>query len=171
MPSNGTIPEAGSQRHIVLRDLQTLLCKSSLGEQVTVTDYTTTSLLPVGENYASTMLKVDAVIKCTKDSPEEQLPLVAKMIPTTAVLNCQFNNTASFAKEMFVFEKLVPLFRELEIEAGVSEEELIDILPKYYGGRLTRNEEKPDVADEDAAMIMENLKVRGYRTMSRMRGN
>lgn len=172
MSSNGPIPEAGNQsQEVVLRDLQALLRNSSLGKEVTVVDYKTTSLLPMGENYSSTMLKVDAVIRRTKGSPEEQLPLVAKMVPISDFQKAHFNMTASFVKEIFVFAKLVPLFRELEIEAGVSKEELIDLLPEYYGGRLTRNEENPGVADEDAAMLLENLKVRGYSTMSRLRGN
>ncbi|XP_023245852.1 uncharacterized protein LOC106639834 [Copidosoma floridanum] len=159
---------AASQPEIVLRDLESLL-RQSLGEQAQVVDYTTTLLLPKGENYASTILKVDAVVKRTKNSPEERLPLVAKMLPPTEFQRNMINATVAFKKEFFVFERLLNVYRQIEEEAGVRPEDQIDVLANFYGGRLTLNEGSED-ADDDAAMLMENLNARGYYTMDRLKG-
>lgn len=162
--------ENGNQnQEVVLRDLRSLLLKS-IGKDMQVVEYTTSLLLPKGENYASTMLKVEASIKRTKNSPAEKLHLVAKMIPSTDFQRSIFNSTVSFAKEIYVMQNLAPIYKQLEREVGVEEDEVIDIFPKIYAGRLSRNEETSDVADEDAVMLLENLKVRGYDTMNRMKG-
>ncbi|XP_058804533.1 uncharacterized protein LOC131671812 [Phymastichus coffea] len=165
--NNCTMPKKDTE--LVLRDLQTLL-RETIGNEVIVVKYDTINLLPKGENYSSTMLKVNSVIKRTEDSPEENLALVAKMIPVTEFQQSHINCTTSFNKEMYVYKILMPAFRELEKEVGVKDEDLIDITPKYYGGRLSMNREKLDVADIDAVMLMENLKEHGYYTMNRIRG-
>ncbi|XP_058804534.1 uncharacterized protein LOC131671813 [Phymastichus coffea] len=167
MTSNNT--DTKKVKKLILRDLQTLL-REIIGNEVIVVKYDTTNLLPKGENYSSTMLKVNSLIKRTEDSPEESLALVAKMIPLTEFQQSYLNCTASFNKEMFVYKTLMSTFRELEKEIGVKDEDLIDITPKYYGGRLSMNKEKLDVADEDAVMLMENLKELGYCTMNRIKG-
>ena len=160
IPANGDADKWKTTGEVVLRDLQGLLRKS-IGGEVEVLEYKTKNLLPKG----------DAVIKRDKNSPKEDLPLVAKMIPTTEFQRAHFNPSASFAKEIYVFEKLLPTYREIEGDAGVEEKQLIDLLPKFYGGRLTMNENKPDQADEDAVMVMENIKVKGYYTNNRKQGN
>ncbi|XP_031781522.1 uncharacterized protein LOC100116463 [Nasonia vitripennis] len=167
---NVTVVQNGDENHeVVLRDLQSLLLES-IGKDVQVVESTTSLLLPKGENYASTMLKVEALIKRTKSSPEEKLHLVAKMIPSSEFQRSIFNSSVSFAKEIYVIQTLAPMYKQLEREVGLEEDEIIDIFPKIYAGRLSRNEETPDVADEDAVMLLENLKVRGYDTMNRMKG-
>ena len=160
---------SSESQEIELKNLQSLL-RDSINQELIVVEYETCNLLPKGENYASTMLKVEAKIRRTKNSPKENLPLVAKMIPTTEFQRDLFNATASFKKEIYVFEKLVPAYRMLEKEAGISDENLFDILPKFYGGRLTLNKENSDKADEDAVMLMENIKLHGYRIMDRKQG-
>lgn len=159
-----------SENPPALRDLQGLLRESSLGKDVVVIDYQTSMLLPKGENYSSTMLKVDTLIKKTKDSPEEEMHLVAKMIPMDVFQTKHMKMTVSFKKEIFVIDTLGSAYRQLEVEAGVKEEDLLDIFPKFYAGRLTKSEETPDEVDADAVMLMENLKVHGYDTMNRFHG-
>ncbi|XP_011498458.1 PREDICTED: uncharacterized protein LOC105362673 [Ceratosolen solmsi marchali] len=154
---------------VVLRDLQGLLRKF-LDEQVIVVNFTTSTLLPKGENYGSTILKVEAVIKRSKESSEENLSLVAKMISLIEFQKIHLNNTSSFMKEIYVFEKLIPSYRALEKESGIKDKDLFDILPKYYGGRLNRNQELLNEADEDAVLLMENLKVRHFHSMNRQQG-
>jgi hypothetical protein len=169
MSANGIITNV-QQGEVILNDLQSILSKT-LDEQVIVVNLTTSNLLPKGENYGSTILKVEAVIKKNKESPEEKLSLVAKMVPITEYQKNHFNITSSFSKEIYMFEKLIPAYKEIERISGVKEEDLFDILPKYYGGRLNRNKALLDKADEDAVLLMENLKVRHYYTMNRMHGN
>ncbi|XP_031781523.1 uncharacterized protein LOC116416639 [Nasonia vitripennis] len=160
---------SANEQQVELRDLQGLL-RENLDKDLVVVDYRTSMLLPKGENYGSTMLKVDARVKKTKDSPEEEMHFVAKMVPTHEFSKMHMRMTASFNKEIFIVHKLREMYRELERKAGVREEDLIDIFPKFYGGRLSKSVESPDVVDEDAVMLLENLKVRGYETMNRFHG-
>ena len=155
-------------KKVELRDLQSLLRKN-INKELIVVEYKTWDLLPKGENYGSTMLKVEAKIKKAKNSPEENLSLVAKMVPMNEFQK-NLNASASFRKEIYIFEKLFPTYRQLEKEAGFENQYLIDILPKFYGGRLTLKEKAPDEADEDAVMLMENIKLHGYRIMDRKQG-
>lgn len=164
---NGTMVKTDTE--LVLRDLQSIFRKS-VGDEVIVVKYAADNLLPLGENYSSTLFKVELVIKRTKDSPEENFALVAKMIPTAEFQRTHFISTIAFQKEMFVYSKLVPALRDLEKKIGVRDEDLLDITPKYYGGRLSIDKDKLNVADEDAVMLLENLKERGYYTLNRKRG-
>jgi len=51
----------------------------------------------------------------------------------------------------------------------VKSDGLFDILPKFYGGRLSLKEDN-DEADEDAVLLMENLNISGYYCMDRLKG-
>ena len=157
MPSKNNSEESESKK-VELRNLQSLLNKS-INKELTVVKYETTNLLPDGENYASTILKVEAEVKKTKNSSKETLSLVAKMTPTLEFRKDIFNATASFKKEIYIFEKLLPIYRQLEKEAGIEDKDLIDILPKFYGGRLSLKEEIPSKADEDVTLLMENIHI------------
>ncbi|EZA54342.1 hypothetical protein X777_05572 [Ooceraea biroi] len=130
--------------------------------------YTTDNLLPPGENYGSTILKVHAVIKRDDDAEEEDLHLVAKMPPPTEYQRRIFDSPYTFKKEIFMYEHILPHYQELEREAGLKEDELFDVLPKYYQSRFSLS---PDVEfDDDAVILMENLKARGYYTGNRAKG-
>lgn len=158
-----------TELELVLRDPQSILRKS-MGDGVIVVKHSIANLLSTGENFSSTLFKVDTLIKRTKDSPEENLALVAKMIPTGEFQRAHFNSTAAFKKEMFVYEKLVPALQDLEKGIGLKDEEFFNMTPKYYGGRLSMNKDKTNVADEDAVMLLENLKELGYYTMEKKTG-
>lgn len=164
--------EAGGQvenKVNVLHDLESLL-KKSVGDRVLVIDYETSTLLPEGENYGSSILKVEANIKITEDSSEEKLHLVAKILPTRELKNHHMKMSLVFKKEIFIFDKLVPAFREIEAESVSEDEKLIDLFPKFYGGRLSRSEKEPDKINEDAVILLENLSVLGYENMDKKKG-
>ena len=150
---------------LVLRDLQSMLQKT-VDKNLTVINYEALPLLCKGENFAATMLKIIANIKRNKDSPEEKLHLVAKMI----CLAPAFDNTVAFVKEIFVFEQLMPAYRQLERDVGIKEDEMIDVLPKFFGGRLNLNGYTPFKADSDAVLLMQNLNVDGYYPLGRHAG-
>nr|XP_012229285.1 PREDICTED: uncharacterized protein LOC105676164 [Linepithema humile] len=159
--------EKEQSRKIELRDLQPILSRT-FGDQLIVVRYTTKNLLQPGENYGSTILSVHAVIKRDNEAKEEDLYLVAKMPPPTEFQRQIFDSPYSFRKEIFMYENIVPYYRELEREVGLKEDELLDILPKYYQSRLSLS---PDVDfDDDAVILMENLKMRGYYTNNRVTG-
>ncbi|CAB0040974.1 unnamed protein product [Trichogramma brassicae] len=154
---------------IVLRQPEQLL-REVMGDELTVLDLRQTSLVPTGENYGSSILKVDVVVKKKPDAAEERLDLVAKMAPAAAVLQEWMNVKASMPKEIYIFKELIPQYRELQREVGIAEKDLIDVLPRYYGGRFSLDPEAHEV-DFDAALLMENLKCIGYESMDRKTDN
>lgn len=158
----------GPSCDVPLRDLQSLL-RQSMGSDLRLICYRAHNLLPRGENFSSTILKITPYFKLTKDSPEESLELVAKMILASEVPKDHFNTTVEFRKEIFIFEKLIPAYRELQKEAGFSESELLSIAPKIYGTRLSLNSDSQE-ADEDVAILMEDLIYSKYKTMDRKNG-
>lgn len=160
--------EPGSKTEVELRDLQSLLQKS-LGNDLRLLYFRAENFLPKGENYASTILKVVARIKRRSDAPAENLELVGKLTPPVEFKNNRFSITISFSKEIFVLEKLFPVYRKLQEDAGIEEFEILNVAPKTYGCRLSLDPENPK-ADDDVTILMENLRVKGYRMMDRKRG-
>lgn len=160
--------ETESPCDVPIRDLQSLL-KKGMGDQLRLTNFQAYNLLLKGENFASTMLKVTAYIKRTKEASEEALALVAKMISPTESKKDHFNFTINFKKEIFIFEELIPTYRELQEEVEFRDSELLDILPHIYGTRLSLNPDSPN-ADNDVCILMEDLNFSGYKTMDRKNG-
>lgn len=150
---------------IELRELESLL-RQKFGNELKVVDSSVEPLLPPGENYGSTMLKVQAVVQRQKDAEVESLDLVAKMLPPTDLQRLIFESSVSFRKEAFLYEELVPSYQRLEGEFGV--EDAFDIAPKFYGARYSLKSDED--FDADAVILMENLKVLGYYTGNRREG-
>lgn len=148
---------------VFLRDLESLL-KKSLGEETKILSQKVENLLPKGENYGSTILKVSI-----KTDKEEDLELVAKMTVTTDYQKSMMDCTIAFKKEIFVFEELRPIYEEIQREAGFKDLEILDFFPKFFGSRLSRNFQSQE-ADEDVVLLMENLKFKGYMQMNRKIG-
>ncbi|XP_046748110.1 uncharacterized protein LOC124412352 [Diprion similis] len=154
---------------VVLRDLDALLRKK-FGDHLIVDSFTTSSLVPPGENYGSSMLKVEVIVR--RDGPsseQEKLSLVAKMVPPTELQRKMFDSPFTFRKEMNMFKVIGPAYKALERECGIPESEVFDILPNFYGARLSLNEAE-DTFDHDAVILMENLKVKNYACLDRMIG-
>lgn len=151
---------------IHFKDLQSLLQKS-FNDKVRILSSNSTKFLPLGENYCSTMVKLDATI-CRNDSLiEEKLHLVAKTTDQSEQPILDW--TRAFRKEVFIYSKLLPAYRDLERKMGVKEAELIDILPKYYGHRYSLKDGDSEV-DPDSVLLMENLKARGFYSGDRLNG-
>ena len=160
-----TIEVDNSSQSLAVRDLKSLLRKT-IGKDVEIISEKTTSLLGKGENYNSTVLKIDVTIKRKNDSEQENLQLVAKTIPSK---HDNVNSSASFIKEIFFFKKLLPTYRKWEEALTGNSKNLIDILPKFYGGRMTLKD-VPNEADDDAVLVMENLNISGYQMLNRHKG-
>ncbi|XP_014606693.1 PREDICTED: uncharacterized protein LOC106788184 [Polistes canadensis] len=151
-------------KEIILRELEPLL-RLTLGDKLIVENYTTTSFLPPGENYGSTILAVDAVIKKEGEMKNENLHMIAKMAPPTEFQRRIFKSSYTFKKEAFMYERLIPYYRNLERDFGIDESELIDVIPKFYALRLSLD---PNIDfDDNAVILLENLQTRGYYTGKR----
>lgn len=153
-----------------IKDLDILL-QQSLGNDVTVKDQVVT-LLPLskGDNYGSTMVAITATVKKDKESPEEKMQFVGKLIPALKFQRENMKIKEAFSKEAYVYKELREQYRQLEREAEIKEDDLIDIFPKFYGFRLTRNPEIAEVIDDDVILLMENLRTREYNAMDRVKG-
>lgn len=154
-------------KEVVLRDVEPIL-QQRLGDRVIVENFTTKSLLPPGENYGSSIFSVDVELKHKNTGKKEDLHLIAKMCPPTEYQKRIFNSSRTFMKEIFMYDTIMPAYNKLELECGLRKNELFEILPKFYGSRLSL---QPDgIFDEDAVILMENLKIAGYYTGERSLG-
>ncbi|CAB0037162.1 unnamed protein product [Trichogramma brassicae] len=155
----------GEKRYeIVLRDLESLLQKR-LGPETRLLNYDTSPFTKEGDNYGSTMLKVQATIEKSaedKDKPTE-LNLVAKMMPPTDIQRKIFQSLFTFKKEIFVYDELLPKYEEVLGER-------LDIVPAVFGSRLSLKPDSDEV-DDDAVILMENMKLKGYYMADRFQGN
>lgn len=153
---------------VIIKDLEPLLQKSFGDERLKVTDFTATRLLPPGENYCSEIVKLDVEV-IGGNSKKEKLQLVAKKASSVDEESQFINWVDVFQKEVFMFAKLLPAYRDLEIKMGMEEKRLFDILPRYVGHRNSLKINH-DTADEDSLILMENIKVQGYDSENRQKG-
>lgn len=152
-----------------VNNLHRLLSKS-LGEEVDILDQNTTLLTAPGEHYGSVMLALDVTIKRLKTGKEEQLNLVAKLLPANDMLRVAFDIYVTFKKEVIAYTESIPALVQLQKEYGVPKEKLIDdMFPKCYGARVSLDENSNKV-DDGGVIIFENLKVQGYKTEDRLVG-
>lgn len=156
--------EKAEIKEITLHELEPLL-RSTFGNKLIVENYTSKSFLPPGENYGSTILAIDAIIKRDENAKREDLHMIAKMAPPTEFQRRVFNSPFTFKKEIFVYERLIPYYRLMEKEFGINDNELFDVIPKYYGSRLSLDPEKD--FDDNAVILLENLNTRDYYTGKR----
>ncbi|KAJ8675791.1 hypothetical protein QAD02_011577 [Eretmocerus hayati] len=160
------MPVSQKVHKIELRDLQSVLRKK-LGNSISVVNYNVEPLLQPGENYGSSIFKVHAIIT-RGEGKEERLDLVAKMMPATDFQREIFCSSLTFRKEIFLYDTLIPAYKDLEREFGVEEEELFDIVPEFFGSRLSMIPNRE--IDEDAVILLQNLKAQGYYMADRREG-
>lgn len=150
-----------------IKELPSLLSEA-LGEEIEVLEEKSKFLTPPGEHYGSIMLSLDVVIRRSASGKSETLNLVAKMPPASEMLKTCFDIGVTFKKELDSYAIMIPALQEFQRDYNVPEERIIDIFPKYYGGRINLN--GSDVVDDDALLLFENLKVKGYDTEDRFIG-
>ncbi|CAH2008422.1 unnamed protein product [Acanthoscelides obtectus] len=118
-----------------------------------------------GDNYGSEMMRVDMVLKDEK-SKEEELHVVAKMIPESDFFKEIFNVQVSFVSEMRFYDTVVPVLEDFRRRQGAK---VKDIYPKFYGGRKNLNGMEGPV-DANAVLLMDNIKTKGFGNLDRHKG-
>lgn len=120
-----------------------------------------------GENYGSVIQAVDVTIQEPNHSSRE-LHLVAKCRPANEVLCDIFNIQITFKKEMDMYLKVIPALTKFEEEYNANCN-ISELFAKCYGARINL---KPgsDIIDEDAVILLENLKVEGFDVGNRLMG-
>jgi hypothetical protein len=152
------------------QDLEALL-RSTLGRHLVVESFTSKPLTQPGENYGSTMLQLEVTIHQGKDEISSQnLSLVAKLVPPSEFLQKIFDSPKTFCKEITCYTSLKVEYEKLQTEMCIPRDKFLDIFAKCYGARTTLSEEIGDKADENAAIILENLKTSNYCLRDRREG-
>ncbi|KAK0096652.1 hypothetical protein PV326_004792 [Microctonus aethiopoides] len=152
-----------------LKDLQSLL-RQKFHDELIVKSYQVENFLPPGENYGSKIVSVDAIIIRNNENDkgnnsEEHIYMIAKLPPTSKIQREMFDSPFTFKKEIFMYDEIFPAYKKLEIENGVNEKQTFNSYADYYGSRLSLDESVE--FDDDAAILLENLKTKNYYMIDR----
>ncbi|CAK9801092.1 hypothetical protein ANTQUA_LOCUS2697 [Anthophora quadrimaculata] len=143
------------------------LLEQSLGNDFQIKHLEWRPLTAPGENFGSVMLAI-TVLVARANNKTETLNLVTKLPPTSAYLLELFNSPVTFKKELHFYSSMTKEFVNLQLECGINEQDLMILAPKFFGGRLGLK--NPEKFDEQAAIVLENLKCNGYGTEDRIYG-
>lgn len=152
------------------QDLEALL-RPTLGRHLVVESFTSKPLTQPGENYGSTTLDIEVTFRHGKDeTSSHKLSLVAKLVPSSEFLRKIFDSPVTFCKEITCYTSLNLEYEKLQTEMCIPKDKFLDVFPKCYGARTTMSEEIGDMADDNAAILLENLKTLNYRLGDRRVG-
>lgn len=143
-----------------IKDLEAVI-QPYLGENVEITDYETSPLTQPGENYGSVLTAIVFKARNTKDGAQQTIHVACKTNPKSEWTKRMFNTPIAFKRESAIYSTISQTIREFEEENQV--ERLWTMFPKHYGSRLSLNP-SADLADDDAVLLLENLKVAGFST-------
>jgi hypothetical protein len=89
------------------------------------------------------------------------------MVPPSEFIQEVFNTPVTFRNEIAFYKDILPILQDFQRQHGVKE--VIDFVPKYYGSRRNLKGDEGKV-DQDAVLLLENLKVANYTTFDRTQG-
>lgn len=120
-----------------------------------------------GDGFMSEMIAVtlvgkdaNAIADSDKLLTQKRVPLICKMQPTSGTRQEQFSSTTMFEREVFVYNRLVPLLVRLQRFHKVTEEEGFYSFPKCYVAAM-------DVFNDESLIIMEDLRADGYALLDK----
>ncbi|KAI4461872.1 hypothetical protein MML48_5g00005484 [Holotrichia oblita] len=128
--------------------------------------YECNRLLPPGENYGSIMLEVKINIR-NKNGEQETINCVAKSCPPPGFLWEMFNTKVTFKKEIELYNTIIPILNDFGREHGI--DQLVDFVADSKCARISLDPNSTEV-DENAILLLENLKLEGYTTGDRFIG-
>lgn len=151
-----------------VNDLEKLLVKH-FREKIKILEENYSLLTAPGEHYGSVMLAIETTVK-HENGLQENLALVAKLLPANDLLRLAFDIYVTFKKEVVAYTQAIPGLLELQKDFNVPKHKYItNFFPKCYGARVSLDEDSNTV-DEDGVLIFENLKMQGYKTEDRLVG-
>lgn len=133
-----------------------------------IESYECRPLTAKGDNYGSEMLALSVTVQ-KADGSTEVLELVAKKPPKNLQLAAIFQTARTFIKENCFYTQIVPCLSDFENEVGLCEEKKLELFCECFGARISANDQTTDV-DEDAVLLLKNLKPLNYRTANRVKG-
>lgn len=156
-----------------VKELPALVADHLQGDEE-VDGFTAKPATALGDNYGSTMLALDiAVRKRGKGQASDKndcrhLHVFCKMIPDNPETRVIFNVDVTFIKELEMYTLALPAMLQLQIDNGVPDEDLVSHLaPRCYGCRVSLG---GSAVDSDAAILLEDMRQRGFSTGQRVAG-
>lgn len=141
-----------------IENLQELIAQY-VGPDKIITDTEIKSLTAPGENYFSEMLQVKLVLKNQNDGKAEPLYAVAKcMLPPNPNMPGPGPANFTYTNEVVFYNEMIPSIEKFRKDEGVKG--ILDIFPELYAFRPNIHGKNADV-DENAVIMLENLKVKG----------
>lgn len=122
-----------------------------------------------GDNYGSEMLALNVTLRSTETEKKYELLLVAKKPPKNEQLLAIFQTSRTFIKENCTYTEIVPCVRAFEAEVGLCESKWLDVFCECFGARISLSPNSRFV-DEDALLLLRNLKPLNFRTGDRLAG-
>lgn len=111
-------------------------------------------------------MKVTTIHRITQE--KNVLNLVCKLYPASEHWREMFQIDRTFEKEMKLYTVVVPELIRLQQELNIPEEYQLDIFVKCHGARLETVDSGGQVLE--AAMVLENIKVHGFKMLQRSEG-
>ncbi|XP_063927699.1 uncharacterized protein LOC135140890 [Zophobas morio] len=121
-----------------------------------------TNLTSAGDNYASAIFSVDATLE-----DDQSIRAVAKMIPQNDFIRRLFRSEKTFRNEVGYYRTIAPCLRKFQEERGLSG--LLSSYPDFYNARFSL-QPSSDQVDNDAVLLIKNIKTDGFTIMDRKVG-
>ncbi|GLV43386.1 uncharacterized protein CBL_03929 [Carabus blaptoides fortunei] len=144
------------------------LLQRQLGKTIKIRQQQSKCLTAPGENYGSVMLALELTLE-DENNGKKPLHIVAKLLPPSEMLRQIFYVEITFKKELQVYTRIVPALKQIEDEYNVENNRASELYCQCYGGRLNLSTED-DLVDDDAVILLENLKLQNYETGDRLIG-
>lgn len=148
-----------------MKGLESLLAKK-FPSGFTIIKCDINPLTKPGDNYGSEMSSLILELKTGK---VETLSLVAKRPPKNEQLLSIFQTSRTFIKENCFYTVIVPCIQEFEQDVGILDGDKLNVFCECYGARISLSPESLYV-DQDALLLLENLKPLHFRTGNRLQG-
>lgn len=113
-----------------------------------------------GDGFLAAMKRITVLGK--RNGRDDELSLIFKLMPTSAARREQFNSTKVFSREVTMYNKVLKIMNDFQIEKGLTAEDGFFEYPKCYG---IIDDEKND----RFALVMEDLKKSGYEMFDKFK--
>lgn len=151
-----------------LADLKDLL-SGKINPKFEILSHSMKNLTSLGDNYGSTMMALTVNVRHSETKEEKTFDLVAKMAPRDPMFFQMFQIPVTFCKESAIYTEVASELERHQDERKVPESLRLDAICACWGSR-TNLTGPSNPLDNDAVLVLENLKVQGFKCGDRIRG-